>query len=320
MIELKTDQEKETARKVEELLREYPGLKEIHNNPKLTPFQRKMKAIPILRGIRQKLDQDIKHVAKLDERIKYLERVKPVADLWPEWKKLPPKLEKNDCSRLHQLISALKLQYKYMPEAIKGGNPLDYPWDEVTPFVVEHDWAAAFKNATDYNEGSFNLPYERCAFEFRISGRSVTVLAGQEDDEHEPTYTFYIAFQDFWIGGGPDEKDDHPPAFDFAISQIKAICVALDAEVATRNVVRASEGVNKKRVAEGREPFYSYHVVSLARRIRVANPYGGSGAQTRRRLHFRRGHWRHYEKFKTWVRWCLVGDPDLGFVDKEYRL
>lgn len=24
--------------------------------------------------------------------------------------------------------------------------------------------------------------------------------------------------------------------------------------------------------------------------------------------------------FKSWIRWCLVGDPDLGFVDKDYRL
>lgn len=37
-------------------------------------------------------------------------------------------------------------------------------------------------------------------------------------------------------------------------------------------------------------------------------------------MHFVRGHWRHYEVSKTWIRWHLRGDPDLGFIDKEYRL
>ena len=102
---------------------------------------------------------------------------------------------------------------------------------------------------------------------------------------------------------------------------IKALCVALDAEVAVRNVVRASEKVNRRREQEGREPFYSYHVVSLNRRYRIGNRSPGGGlVQGKKRLHFRRGHWRHYAEFKTWVRWTLVGNPELGFIDKEYRL
>jgi hypothetical protein len=38
------------------------------------------------------------------------------------------------------------------------------------------------------------------------------------------------------------------------------------------------------------------------------------------RLHFRRRHWRHFVNHKTWIKWTLVGDPDLGFIDKDYRL
>lgn len=42
-------------------------------------------------------------------------------------------------------------------------------------------------------------------------------------------------------------------------------------------------------------------------------------------LHWRRGHWRVLHRgsefeSKTWVRRCLVGDPSLGFVRKDYRL
>lgn len=61
-------------------------------------------------------------------------------------------------------------------------------------------------------------------------------------------------------------------------------------------------------------------IVDLARRHRIANPAEPSGNGSRKRLHFRRGHWRHYESMKTWIRWCLAGDPDLGFIDKHYTL
>ena len=46
----------------------------------------------------------------------------------------------------------------------------------------------------------------------------------------------------------------------------------------------------------------------------------GTGTHRSPRLHFRRGHWRHYEDHKTWIRWQMVGNPDLGFVEKQYRL
>lgn len=307
--------EQEVADDVLRVLEDFPQLKAAK-----TPFQKRMTVRPVLKQLRSKIEEDEKRVAYLNEKTALCSRLLVVADEYNAWKEVPPHLEQNDCSRLHQLIAYLKLQHKFMAEIMKGDNPHEFRWEEVKSFVVEHNWAAAFANATDYNDGSFNLPYELCAFEFRISGRNVIVMAAQTSEEVEPAYTFYVGFKDCWLSEGPDEQPQWSPPLLFAISQIKAICVALDAEVATHNVMRASDGVNKKRISEGREPFYSYHVVNLSRRSRVANPVSGGGGHGKRRLHFRRGHWRHFEKFKTWVRWCLVGDPDLGFVDKEYRL
>jgi hypothetical protein len=63
--------------------------------------------------------------------------------------------------------------------------------------------------------------------------------------------------------------------------------------------------------------------VSLARRAARLEAREDDGLQVpgpKRRLHFRRGHFRHFDGWKTWVNWCLVGDPDLGFVDKHYKL
>lgn len=313
MIEFKTEQEKKAALEIDEILSKHPVLAD----PKVSPFKKRLAAMQILKGVQENIRRQELGIAEKKEQLAFCEKVIEASKAFPEWQKLPLKLEKNDCSRLHHLVAFLKAQDKYLREIRKGDDPNSIPWEQVTPFVVQHDWAAAFKNAGDYAEGSFTLPYEMCAFEFRISGRSVTVL-GFQGDEQEPRFTPYIQFGDYWVSS--DEPEDKVPAHAFAISQIKAICVALDAEVATRSVVRASEALNKKRVAEGRIPLYSYHVVNLNRRYRISNPSGGGSVQGRRRLHFRRGHWRHYEKFKTWVRWTLVGNPELGFIDKEYRL
>lgn len=315
VLETLDEVEKQSA--TAKLMIEYPHLEGVINDPSLTPFQKKMKMMPVFKGIREERAQLSKDLVKLDDKVAFLKTVAPAADAYVAWKAIPPKLEQNDCSRLHNLVAGLKKQYRFMPETVTNGNPSDYPWHEVVPFVVQHDWAAAFANATDYDSGQFNLPYEKCAFEFRISGHSVTVLACQDSKEHEPSYQFYVALAEYWVS--EDQEKDKPPAYGFALKQIKAICVALDAQVATHNVMRSSEKVNKRRELEGKVPFFSYHVVSLIRRVRVGNALPGGGG-TKRRLHFRRGHWRHYEKFKTWVRWCLAGDPDLGFIDKEYRL
>ena len=42
-------------------------------------------------------------------------------------------------------------------------------------------------------------------------------------------------------------------------------------------------------------------------------------------LHWRRGHWRTLHRAteaetKTWIRKCLVGDPERGYIAKNYRL
>ena len=198
-------------------------------------------------------------------------------------------------------------------------------------FVVQHDWAAAFKNATDYAEfGKFKLPYEVCAFEFRVSGRPVIVLATEADtvvyvqlavEANGSWFSFEHAmpFDDCLEGFG-DPGFPEIALMVFLAPQIKAIAVALDAEVAETDVVRAPERLNRARAKAARRPLKDYHVVSLSSRARAKSLASTGQSGTRRRLHFRRGHWRHFETFKTWVRWTLVGDPDLGFVDKEYRL
>jgi hypothetical protein len=114
----------------------------------------------------------------------------------------------------------------------------------------------------------------------------------------------------------------------FVARQLQAALIALDAAVALTTVTRQPEKLNRARQRRGQLPLYDYHVVSLANRTRPATlpddpatlPEESAGAHRSPRLHFRRGHWRHFENFKTWINWTLVGDPDLGFIEKHYRL
>jgi hypothetical protein len=88
------------------------------------------------------------------------------------------------------------------------------------------------------------------------------------------------------------------------------------------DVIRAPHKLNAARERRGDVPMLDYTTINLARRRERPEPLSENGDESRQsvRLHFRRGHWRHFETHKTWIKWTLVGNPDLGFVEKHYRL
>lgn len=224
-------------------------------------------------------------------------------------------LEKNDCSRLHLLNEAIANRRLIGNDGVVDATYVTASFNHT--FVVKHDWAKAFENASGI-EDLIKLPYEICCFEFRFSGKTFIAIACENEAvEQGVQFTLLVQCGNAWYCWSGEKKDDAVTAF--AWKQIRAICIALDADVATHEVVRAPHKLNEKRVKNGKEPLSDYHVVDLAKRHRVSNPlHGHSGSK--KRLHFRRGHWRHYEAMKVWVRWCLVGDPDLGFIQKNYTL
>lgn len=191
----------------------------------------------------------------------------------------------------------------------------------VEPFVIEHDWSAALRAGFD---GDIRLPYEVCAFEFRFGDRPVLAIATQ----FETDIMFSMAVEmDRWVFCGcamsvypsrSTSSDGVSAVYHQVASQIRAVCIALDAEVAVSEAARADH----PGAASGalRVPGRDYHIVSLSSRHARPAPLGGDPTGRRVRLHFRRGHWRHFDNHKTWIRWMLVGDPDLGFIEKHYTL
>lgn len=191
--------------------------------------------------------------------------------------------------------------------------------------VIEHNWAAAF-NGANVENASIRLPYDVCAFEFKFAGRAVIAFAIHADADI--VFSPAICCGDAWVMTDFVLPLDFDPLDERTSSmiellaevseQIKAACIALDAEVAEATTVREAHSGSG---SGSTQPLKAHHIVSLAnRRARLAPLSRGDASGRRVRLHFRRGHWRHFETHKTWIKWMLVGDPDLGFVEKEYRL
>lgn len=244
---------------------------------------------------------------------------------WSENKKLT--LEKNDCSRLHKLREAsvegriIVSEGEVVSDKINDTDLLDR---EIQAFVVKHDWSMAFGAMED---GEVKLPYRSCAFEFRFSGKAVTAIA-IDNENGDLCVIVFAECKGYWCVIGT-----HAAGMDRSIitwqedllvtavvKQIRAISISLDAEVAVHHIERAPFALNEKRAKAGKPPLNDYHVVNLAKRHRIANPASGSGEKGKVRLHFRRGHWRHFEAHKTWIKWMLVGNPELGFINKHYAL
>lgn len=245
------------------------------------------------------------------------------------WLARPITLDRNSTTRFHKLCDACKdgelhcVADKGEPGEKEGGSFAEPDgalgaYFGAHVFLVKHDWAKAFDGAVGVSD-EWKLPYDLCVFEFVISGHPVIVIAMSKEvakDDPSQRACAFIEINNEWATLG--NLQPTCPHLVFAWNQIRAICIALDAEVAVSSVERAPLRLNENRVRKGKSPIRDYHVVDLSHRRRVIGP--GTETGTRKRLHFRRGHWRHFEQHKTWIKWMLVGDPDLGFVAKDYSL
>lgn len=238
-------------------------------------------------------------------------------------------LERPQGSSLHHAID--ELSSRGLPAMVRN-----FLGQHFQSFVIEHDWAGAFDKATDFDKGEVRLPFQFTAFEFRISGQRIIVALGETDtigivgvllvgvNKRWYVPASQLTFKDGRLGdpgGDGDRFHMGAPLLELLTRQIRAVCIVLDAEVAEKTAVRVSEKLARHYAKTGKTPMKDYHVVSLAKRHKVSRPETSEPSDRRRpRLHFRRGHWRHFPDHRTWIEWMLVGDPDLGFVDKHYRL
>lgn len=183
-------------------------------------------------------------------------------------------------------------------------------------FVLTHDWHAACGEAIgSVDPMELKQPYPVCAFELRVSGVSVIGVSQELVEGGRRLSMFSDIGSGMWM-----EIDFESIVFRFCALQIQAALVAMDAEIASSDVIAPPAALNAKRIKSGKTALPEYRVVRLARRSSAGHEHSDSPTGRHPRLHFRRGHWRHYEDKKTWINWTLVGNPDLGFIDKHYKL
>lgn len=237
-------------------------------------------------------------------------------------------LEMRKAIRPNQLVTAGKLSADDEDKLDKFVGTLI--WDRVQGqklqiFVIGHDWATAFADAgEEIASEEYRLPYPICLFEMKISERRIGVVAVQLQDS---PYDLYGLLEVPSLNGWMylNLKSSFMTAVNELVNkQIRAICVALESQVAASEVIRAPLKLNKARERRGQPPMPDYRVVQLARRSRPiplpSNEFNDGETRKSPRLHFRRGHWAHFSNHRTWRKWTLVGEPDLGFIDKHYRL
>jgi hypothetical protein len=294
---------------------------------RLDPHQRhrkeaERKLLAAVNAQDRKLAADRKEFAEQEQKkLKDLARQRSLVrslEAYAHWEEVETTqfiLEKNDCSRLHKLQECF---YKGDFYDVATQSFLDAQVEFTISggvFVVRHDWARAFGDNLNDSD-LYKLPYEECAFEFRVTGHTIIVDAKMKGEEVH--YSVMLEGVDgIWLLFGDKELAEIKA---FVVRQIRAICIALEAEVAQHQTVKAPGKLNAKRLKDNKPPLADYHVVDLAQRLRgergsASQPYKGVV-----RLHWRRGHWHRYGGEKKWQKWLLVGNPDLGFIDKHYRI
>lgn len=262
-----------------------------------------------------------------------------------------PTLTGCEGSRFHKLIEASDedgIINPYVAGAHEAGRSFlgsfpaeiliaDFP----LTFTVSHDWGALL-NRDDVEGAEWRLPGDVTAVELEIQKHRLIAIWFAEDGNPDTCYIYAHVGRDRpawalyfigtyqngrfgWDASAPESLGfNHlPPLAEIVLRQTRALCIMLDAEVAVADVVRAPHKLNHERQKRGKPMLLDYHVVNLAHRTRVAPRLPDGDAHEpkfRKRLHFVRGHWRHFESHKTWIKWHLRGNPDLGFIDKEYRV
>jgi hypothetical protein len=83
--------------------------------------------------------------------------------------------------------------------------------------------------------------------------------------------------------------------------------------------VDVPEKLNRSRLRRGKEPFFSYHMVDLKPDMKSKfDAAANTGIQQRR--HWVRGHFKERKTGRFFWNPHLAGNPELGFVAKDYRV
>lgn len=133
---------------------------------------------------------------------------------------------------------------------------------------------------------------------------------------------YLIQFQEAGAGIQQDSVEEVSMAYIHVMAYVLAM---LENDKMIEEDVTYRESVQNKRTKRGKPPFIEHKILTLGLPRRVYES-SESGEHAGRKMHYRRGHWRHFNKrtragkTKTWIKPMMVGDPSLGIIVKDYYL
>lgn len=96
-------------------------------------------------------------------------------------------------------------------------------------------------------------------------------------------------------------------------------CAVLNCENINTETIEPIEKLNKKRIKNDKEPFFTYHVLQINEK--KTSGAAGGGSHRSPRSHLRRGHIRRLENKTVWVRSAMINaNSKDGSVAKEYKI
>ncbi len=245
------------------------------------------------------------------------------------WDLNPAEIRRPDGSALHKLMEAWVAGIVVSPSSASTASGREFMASMIMGgpqvFLVQHDWAAALRHDLDLGTVEPRLPFELVAYEFDISGHRVIHIEHQERGSMGGSCrSTLVRFSPLAAYTPPKTREiGLNSIFQITTEMVRAITILLESDVLWAQRIGAAPALNRSRARSKKPPIFDHHVLNIAisrpKSALDAEP-GMSGGRSGVRLHFRRGHYRRVEGGSTWIRWTLVGDPDLGFVEKTYRL
>lgn len=176
------------------------------------------------------------------------------------------------------------------------------------------------------------LPFNSCAYVVKSKDdKKILIVATQDGNEIRTTgisvsknrvkvsrtVSLYIDSNGVYMEEGCSENERKVGLI--AFSMLSNFLSRIN-PVGCKYLPKENSLINKKQMKNGKKPSeYEWRTVKIKPPVERAEQKGGTHSSPR--LHERRGHWRLCPSGKqVWVKSCLVGDPDKGVIEKDYKV
>lgn len=127
-----------------------------------------------------------------------------------------------------------------------------------------------------------------------------------------------------WLEARENENYTNAVAMQDCLDEVPAVLNLIEV-LACRNVTSETQApstaLNKKRILNGKTPFYEYKILTLdGSSVATSKPRATGALSASPRVHLRRGHIRRLPDRVVWVNAAVVGNRNSGMLVKDYSV